>query len=189
MIANAHAPGKGGALRTGVEATTGEVLCFLDGDVEGFDSSTVDRLVAPLADPGIVLVKPTYERPLWGRPGEGGRVTELVARPLLARLHPELAHIRQPLAGETVVRRAALDTVDLASGYAIELALLLDVASRFGPGAIAQVDLGSRVHHNRALHELRGQADEVIGAILDRATLRPRPAPTAVTTPEVPLLR
>lgn len=181
VVPNAHTSGKGGALRTAVEVTSGEVLCFLDGDVRGFDASVLDHLLAPMADPGVVLVKPRYRRPLWGRPGEGGRVTELVARPLLARLRPDLAAIEQPLAGESVVRRAALDGIDLADGYGIEVALLMDVAARFGADAIAQVDLGERAHRNRPLRELRGQADEVIEAVLARCAAPPPSTPAPNT--------
>jgi glucosyl-3-phosphoglycerate synthase len=138
---------------------------FLDADVRNFGMHYVTRLVEPLvADPTFVMVKGTYRRP-----GDaGGRVTELLARPLLRRLFPELAFLRQPLAGEVAVRRDALDGVVLEPGYGVEIGMLIDIARRFGPAAIAQVDLGERMHRNRPLAELAGQADEVLEAVLAR---------------------
>lgn len=159
-------PGKGAAMAAGLGASTGDIVVFLDADVRNFGMHYVTRLVEPLlADRTIVMVKGTYERP--GDAG-GGRVTELLARPLLRRLFPELAFLRQPLAGEVAVRRSALDGLVLEAGYGVEVGMLLDVARRFGPSAIAQVDLGERVHRNRPLTELAGQADEVLDAILSR---------------------
>lgn len=159
-------PGKGGAMAAGVAASTGDIVVFLDADVRNFGLHYVTRLVEPLLiDASLVMVKGTYERP--GEAG-GGRVTELLARPLLRRLHPDLAFLRQPLAGEVAVRRDALDGLVLDPGYGVEIGMLLDVAGRYGPSAIAQVDLGERVHRNRPLAELAGQADEVLAAVLAR---------------------
>jgi glucosyl-3-phosphoglycerate synthase len=161
-------PGKGAAMAAGLAASTGDIVVFLDADVRNFGMHYVSRLVEPLvADPSIVMVKGTYERP--GAAG-GGRVTELLARPLLRKLFPELAFVRQPLAGEVAVRREALEGLVLEPGYGVEIGMLIDVARRFGPSAIAQVDLGERVHRNRPLDELAGQADEVLEAVLSRST-------------------
>lgn len=165
--------GKGRAMAAGAAATTGDVVVFLDADVENFGSHFVTGLVGPLVDdPGVVMVKAFYERPLHGEPSGGGRVTELVARPLIDLLFPDLGHIRQPLAGETAIRRAALDAAELDPGYGVELGLLVDVAERAGVRAIAQVDLGTRVHRNRPLAELRGHATDVLRAGLSRAGAR-----------------
>ena len=159
-------PGKGAAMAAGLAAATGDIVVFLDADVRSFGLHYVTRLVEPLlADLHVVLVKGTYRRP--GDAG-GGRVTELLARPLLRRLVPELAFVRQPLAGEVAVRRDALDGLVLEPGYGVEIGMLIDVARRFGPTAIAQADLGERVHRNRPLVELAGQADEVLEAVLAR---------------------
>jgi len=159
--------GKGAAMAAGLAESTGDIVVFLDADVRNFGMHYVTRLVEPLlADPTFVLVKGTYQRP--GDAG-GGRVTELLARPLLRRLFPELAFVRQPLAGEVAVRRDALEGMVLEPGYGVEIGMLLDVARRFGPSAIAQADLGERVHRNRPLDELAGQADEVLEAVLSRS--------------------
>ena len=98
----------------------------------------------------------------------GGQVTELLTRPLLRRFFPALADVTQPLAGECAVRRAALEGVDLADGYGIEIGLLVDVYRRYGRDATVEVGLGERVHRNRPLHDLRPHADDVLGAVADR---------------------
>lgn len=101
---------------------------FLDADVTNFHSRFITTLVTPLVtNLSVQLVKPRYRRPLHDQPSGGGRVTELLARPLLARFHPELAHLHQPLAGESAVRRAALTDIELSDGYAIEIGLLIDI--------------------------------------------------------------
>lgn len=170
VLVSLAGPGKGQALAAGVAATSADVVVFLDADVTNVSERFVTALVAPLLlDPGVQLVKGRYRRSLHGLPGEGGRVTELVARPLLDRFFPELAAVGQPLAGETAVRRAALDGVVLEDGYAVEIALLLDVYRRWGAEAIAEADLGERVHRNRALADLRHQAAAVLDAVLARA--------------------
>ena len=169
-------PGKGQALRRAVEEAVGDVLVFLDADVRNFDSHFVSGLLGPvLTEPGTALVKATYRRPLAGSDGPGGRVTELVARPLLARLFPELASVAQPLAGECAAPRSVLEAVPFADGYGVEIGLLIDVAARCGAGALAQVDLGERVHRNRPLDELAPQAAAVIDVVLDRAGVPAKP--------------
>ena len=168
--AGAGGAGKGEAMAAGVAATTGDLVVFLDADVENFGPHFVTGLLGPLlADPDVVLVKAVYDRPLHGAPTGGGRVTELVARPVIDLLFPELAHVRQPLAGETALRREVLERVGLEGGYGVEMGLLVDVAEAYGTGAIAQVDLGTRVHRNRPLDQLRPQATDVLRAALSRA--------------------
>jgi glucosyl-3-phosphoglycerate synthase len=162
--------GKGGAMARGAAGATGDVVVFLDGDVANFGPHFVTGLAGPLlVDRRLRLVKGTYRRPVAGDEAGGGRVTELVARPVLSILFPELEGVRQPLAGETAVRREVLAQVPLAPGWGVELALLLDVAGGWGTAAIAQVDLGVRVHRNRPLHELAPQARAVLQVALERA--------------------
>jgi len=170
VVPNEGGPGKGQALARAVNATTADLLVFLDADVVNLSERFVTGLVAPLIDgPAVQLVKGTYRRALHGRPGEGGRVTELMARPLLDRFFPPLAVIGQPLAGESAIRRSALQELVLEEGYGIEIALLIDVYRRWGIRAIAEVDLGERQHRNRPLDELRPQAAAVLHAVLARA--------------------
>ena len=171
ISAGAGGGGKGRAMAAGLSATDGDVVVFLDADVTDFGPHFVVGLLGPLLSgpEGLQLVKAFYERPIEGRVGGGGRVTELVARPVIELLFPALTHVRQPLAGETAARRGALDHITLEPGYGVELGLLVDVAEAYGVGAIAQVDLGSRAHRNRPLEELRPQATDVLRAALSRA--------------------
>jgi len=170
MVVRRSGPhGKGAAMAEAARAAHGDLVVFLDADVTNFATSFVAGLLGPLLlDEGIVMVKGSYRRALDGVPGEGGRVTELLARPLLERLFPELAFVRQPLAGEVAIRRSALDQLVLEPAYGVEVGMLIDVARRHGPNAVAQVDLGERIHRNRTLGELAGQAREVLAAVMDR---------------------
>jgi glucosyl-3-phosphoglycerate synthase len=164
--------GKGQAMRTALRATDGDLIVFVDADVTNFGPHFVTGLLGPLVfDESVTLVKGLYERPLHGAPDGGGRVTELMAKPVIDLLFPYLASIEQPLAGETAAPRWVLEKCGLADGYAVELALLIDVAALFGVGTITQVDLGVRVHRNRPLAELRPQATDILRAALARAPL------------------
>lgn len=164
--------GKGHAMRQGLAATTAGIVVFVDGDLASLEPGHIHALSEPLLNNSCaMLVKPAYRRALHGRAGEGGRVTELVARPLLQLFWPEIAHLSQPLAGECAIRRTALVGIDLADGYAVELALLVDLYTRFGAEAIIEVDLGERIHRNRPLRELTAQARDIIAAALVRADI------------------
>ena len=165
--------GKGAAMRRGLAETSGDVIVFLDGDVQGFGTHFVTGLLGGLlCRKETMLVKACYRRPLGENPTDGGRVTELLARPVLALLFPELSGVVQPLAGEVAVRRRALQDVALADGYGVEMGMLIDIAGRYGTGSIAQVDLDVRIHRNRALHELAPQARDVLDVALRRAGFR-----------------
>ncbi len=167
---DADGGGKGQAMRLAMEAADGDLIVFVDADVTNFAAHFVTGLLGPLLlDGSTTLVKGYYRRPLHGATDGGGRVTELVAKPLIDLFFPALDGIVQPLAGETAAPRAVLEKCGLADGYAVELALLVDVASEFGADTIAQVDLGVRVHRNRPLSELRPQATEIIRTALLRA--------------------
>jgi glucosyl-3-phosphoglycerate synthase len=162
--------GKGQAMAAALAASTGDLVVFLDADVANTTPAFVTGMLGPLLFfDEIALVKGFYTRPLHGDPTGGGRVTELVARPVLELLFPELSDIRQPLAGETAAHRWVFEKVGFADGYGVELGLLIDVAHLLGPGVLAQVDLGVRIHRNRPLHELRPQATDVLRAALARA--------------------
>ncbi|MGA3214734.1 MAG: glucosyl-3-phosphoglycerate synthase [Acidimicrobiales bacterium] len=167
--------GKGEAMRLGLAASTGDIIVFLDGDVENFGIHFVTGLLGPVfSNPETMLVKACYRRPIGDSPTGGGRVTELVARPALALLFPELRGVVQPLAGEVAVRREALEHIELADGYGVEVGMLIDISRRYGIGAIAQVDLDVRTHRNRPLSELAPQARDVLEVVLGRAGVRRR---------------
>lgn len=155
--------GKGSAMRTGIARMTSDVGVFLDADVTGFDPAFVARLVAPLlTDPSLVLVKAFYDRPT--HDGGGGRVTELVARPEIARRAPELAGFVQPLAGECAFVRDAMVDLPVVSGYGVDVGLLLHTVRKHGLDAIAQADLGQREHHHQGLPALGRMALQVRAA-------------------------
>jgi glucosyl-3-phosphoglycerate synthase len=160
-------PGKGEAMWKSLFAVTGDVLVFMDADLTEWDTHFVTGLLGPLLTDGRVdLVKGFYDRPMTGEraeaPSEGGRVTELVARPLLALHWPELAGVVQPLAGEWAVRRRLLERVPVPAGYAVELSVLLEAYERGGLEALAQVDLGLRKHGHQGLRDLGAMALEIL---------------------------
>ena len=164
--------GKGVAMTAGLAATTAELVVFLDADVLNTGDDFIPRLLQPLlVNSGVQLVKGYYDRPLHHMPSGGGRVTELAARPILSLLYPGLGEIRQPLAGETAGRRRALSQIVLEPTYGVEIALLIDIAQRFGAESLAQVDLGIRRHRNRPLDELRPMAVDVLRAALSRSSI------------------
>lgn len=170
--------GKGNALWKSLHACMGDLVCWLDADLRNFDAETVTRLVEPLlTDAGTVLVKASYLRSFEGAPTGGGRVTELVARPLLSLFFPKLADIVQPLGGEYAARRDALEVLPFVEGWGVELGLLVDVVDRFGRDAVAQVDLGTREHRNRPVQELAAQSLAIIATALRRADLMHFDAP------------
>ena len=178
--------GKGQALWRGVHVTGGDIVAFCDADVTGFGAGFVLGVVGPLlAYDDVHLVKGFYRRSFQGQPGEGGRVTELVARPLVSLLFPHLAAFLQPLAGECAARREVLEAVPFVGGYGVDLGLLIDVADRFGAGCLSQCDLGQRDHRNRPLAELRPQAAVILRLGLQRAgvALSGQPGPSVEPHP------
>jgi len=165
--------GKGDNLWRGLTAARGDIVCFVDADSTDFGPHFVHRLVEPLLDqPGIKYVKGSYRRP-W-RDGDevkqtgGGRVTTLLARPLLRRFYPELAWLQQPLAGEMAARRSLFESVPFATGYGLDIGLLIDIYRRVGAQAICQADLHTRQNRHRSLDKLGPMSD----AILESVTVR-----------------
>ncbi|MFE0152846.1 glucosyl-3-phosphoglycerate synthase [Nonomuraea sp. NPDC059007] len=161
--------GKGEALWKSLAVTSGDLVAFVDSDIRNFQSSLVTGLLGPLlAHPGLAYVKGCYDRPLRGAPTGGGRVTELVARPLLNLHWPELAGFMQPLAGEYAGRRSALERVPFITGYGVELGLLIDLLSLAGLDALAQVDLGAREHSHQSTEALGAMASQIMLAAWSR---------------------
>jgi glucosyl-3-phosphoglycerate synthase len=162
--------GKGEALWKSLFVARGEIVVWCDADVRDFSPAFVVGLVGPLLRYGdLAFVKGFYERPAAADGAGGGRVTELVARPTISLLFPELAAVVQPLAGEYAGRRSVLEQLPFVQGYGVDLGLLIDLVNRFGIEALAQTDLGVRVHRNRPLDELAPQAMQVLQTALRRA--------------------
>ena len=180
--------GKGEALWKSLHESTGNVVVWVDADIVDFDPAFVVGLLGPLlTDDGIDFVKGHYHRPEYDGVG-GGRVTELLARPLLSQFFHDLAEVAQPLSGEYAGRRSLLERLPFMAGYGVDVALLIDAAREVGVGRLAQVDLGVRHHRNRSLDELGPMALAVSQAILDRAGVRP-PGPAILRRPgKTPLI-
>jgi glucosyl-3-phosphoglycerate synthase len=169
----ASQPGKGEALWKSLYATTGDIVAFIDADLKDFDPQFAVGLLGPLlADPDVAFVKAFYDRPLQSGhtllPAGGGRVTEILARPLLNLHWPSLAGFVQPLAGEYAGRRSLLERIPFVSGYGVDIAMLIDVVERVGLDAMAQVDLGCRLHRNSSDAALGRMAAQVYLAVLSR---------------------
>ncbi len=160
--------GKGEVLWKSLLETTGDLVLWCDADLVEFDHRFVSGLLGPLlCEPDVDFVKGFYNRPVNDGEG-GGRVTELVAKPLIALLFPELVPIIQPLAGEYGGRRSLLENLPFVEGYGVEMGLLIDIVRQVGVSSMVQVDLDVRHHRNRSLLELAPQAAEIMSTILRR---------------------
>jgi glucosyl-3-phosphoglycerate synthase len=169
--------GKGDAMWRALSVLEGDIVCFLDADTEGFSAHFATGLVGPLVcegevGHGVEFVKAFYRRPFEqggvSLPEGGGRVNHLLARPALALFYPELACVRQPLAGEVAARRELLERIPFATGYGVEIGMLIDVWREVGLAGMAQVDL--EVHRNRhqPLQELTPMAQTVLATLARR---------------------
>ena len=165
-------PGKGEVLWKSLAVTSGDVVAFIDSDLTDPHPALITGLLGPLlCQPGVSLVKGCYDRPLAGVDAtSGGRVTELVARPLLSRLAPDLAGVVQPLSGEYAARRSLLERLPFVSGYGVEVGMLLDALRLVGLDALAQVDLGHCAHRNQSTAALGRMAAQVLSTVLSRST-------------------
>ncbi|MFI5661105.1 glucosyl-3-phosphoglycerate synthase [Streptomyces sp. NPDC051684] len=142
--------GKGEVLWRSLFVTSGDIVCFVDADLQEFSADFVSGIVGPLlTEPGVQFVKAMYDRPLAGAAGQGGRVTELMARPILNLHWPQLAGFVQPLGGEYAARRSLLERLPFPVGYGVELGLLVDALHTVGLDALAQVDVGVRKHRHQ----------------------------------------
>jgi glucosyl-3-phosphoglycerate synthase len=171
--------GKGDAMWRALGACEGELVCFLDADTEGFSAHFACGLLGALVcEPGVQFAKAFYRRPLQaeGEPaGEGGgRVNHLMARPALELLYPPLAAVRQPLAGEVAATRELLERLPFATGYGVEIAMLIDAWQAVGLGAMAQVDLDEHRNPHKTLAELAPMARTVLATIASRLSAEGR---------------
>lgn len=171
--------GKGDALWRALVLRPADRYVFVDADVVGLTASSVEALLTALDRPGVRLAKGAFARrqesdgqirPL------GGRVTELLAKPLLQALAPELRNVREPLSGQLAVDGATIRAMPLVTGFGVEIAMLLDIAREYGPEAIASVDIGELTHHAKDDASLIPMAHEVATALLASCGLiRPWP--------------
>lgn len=158
--------GKGAAIWKSQYVVNGDIILFVDGDIIDFDERFIIGLIGPLLFNGTLeIVKAAYRRPLIAEEkiieNYGGRVTELLVRPLINMFIPELSEIRQPLAGEYSVRKKTLEKLELYAGYGIDLGLLLEYYYNFGIASIGQVEMEIRSHRNRSLLELSKMGFEI----------------------------
>jgi glucosyl-3-phosphoglycerate synthase len=168
--------GKGDAMWRALAVAAGELIVYLDSDTRDFSPHFATGMLGPLicAEEGVQFVKGHFRRPYSAdagsqQPVDGGRVTELTARPLLSAFYPELAAFIQPLAGEVAARRSFLETLPFATGYAIETSMLLHARDRLGgTEGMAQVDLEERQNRHQPLRALGPMAYAVLGVILER---------------------
>jgi nucleotide-binding universal stress UspA family protein len=165
--------GKGEALWKSLYETSGDIVVWADTDVRNWHPRFVYGTLGPLlAEPRLQYVKGYYQRPIVEggvlKEGGGGRVTELVARPLVNLFYPELSGFIQPLAGEYAGRRALLETIPFFTGYAVEIGHLIDIAERVGIEGLGQVDLERRVHRNQELEGLSRMSFVILQAVMKR---------------------
>lgn len=165
--------GKGDAMWRALSVVQGDYVVYLDSDTLDFcPRFAVGLLGALLSDERVRFVKGAFRRPFTTGgselPDQGGRVTELCARPLLAAFYPPLAEFAQPLAGEIGARREVLEEIPFATDFGVEIGMLIDVYERFGIEAMAQADLGERRNQHQPLVELGRMAYKVQAAVLRR---------------------
>jgi glucosyl-3-phosphoglycerate synthase len=165
--------GKGEALWKSVYETSGDIIVWADTDVRNWHPRMVYGTLGPLLhEPRLQYVKGYYQRPIVSdgvlKEGGGGRVTELVARPLINLFFPELSGMIQPLAGEYAGRRTLLESIPFFTGYAVEIGHLIDAADRVGIEGLGQVDLERRVHRNQELEGLSRMSFVILQAVMKR---------------------
>jgi len=165
--------GKGENLWKALHVAAGDIVCYIDGDISSFHPGFITGLVGPLlTDPEIDYVKAFYERPLaYGdefHSTGGGRVSEILIRPLISLFYPELNFILQPLSGEYAARRSTLEALAFPVGYGVEIAHLIDLARDGKIPRIAQTDLVKRIHRNRDDDELGSMAFAILRVVLRR---------------------
>jgi glucosyl-3-phosphoglycerate synthase len=170
------AQGKGDAMWRALSVARGDIVMFADSDSDDFVEQYVYGTLGPLlADPQLQFVKGAFRRPF--KQGEekildgGGRVTELMAKPLINLFYPQLAGFVQPLAGEFAARRELLARVPFFTGYGVEIGMLIDVFDRVGLGAMAQVDLGTRQNRHQTLGSLSRMSSVVLRTVAAREGL------------------
>ena len=165
--------GKGENLWKAIHQLKGDIICYVDADISNIHPRFVYGLVAPLIKQAEVqYVKAFYDRPLnyssGLRSSGGGRVTEILIRPLFSLFYPELTNIIQPLSGEYAARREVLEMIPFPIGYGVETSHLLDLYEKFGLNAFAQTDLDRRVHRNQTTNALGKMSFGILQTFINR---------------------
>lgn len=166
--------GKGENLWKALYVTQGDIIVYLDADIKNIHHRFAYGLLGPLlTNDTVKYSKAFYDRPIATskdkiRPTGGGRVTELVIRPLFSLFFPELTQILQPLSGEYAGFRELFEKVPFPIGYGIETSLILDICEQWGLDVIAQVDLDKRVHRNQDTRALGKMAFVIMETFLKR---------------------
>ncbi len=164
--------GKGCAMWKALTVIGGSIVVYVDADIRNFDERFIYGLVGPiLAKSETCFVKACYDRPYVLEDGtivqgEGGRVTEILVRPLLTSFYPELSGFEQPLAGEYAIRRSLAERIPFVSGYGVELGLLIAINRLCGTGVFAQTSMGTRIHRNRNIQDLGRMSSGILTAAL-----------------------
>ncbi|HEV3069855.1 MAG TPA: glucosyl-3-phosphoglycerate synthase [Solirubrobacteraceae bacterium] len=183
--------GKGDAMWRALSVLAGELVCFLDADTHDFSAHFASGVLGPLVcEPQVAFVKGFYRRPFAHEgvslPEGGGRVNHLLARPALAVFYPELAGVRQPLAGEVAARRELLEKLPFTTGYGVEMGMLLDAWHLLGGVGVAQVDLEVHRNTHQPLSSLTSMAQTVLATVAVRLQREGRLTPEGSALP--PLL-
>lgn len=171
--------GKGENLWKALHLLEGDIIVYVDSDINNIHPRFVYGLLGPLIkDPEIYYVKAFYDRPLAFsqgiRPTGGGRVTEILVRPLFSLFYPELTAIIQPLSGEYAGRRSILEQIPFPVGYGVETAMLIDIFEKLGLNGFAQTDLDSRVHRNQETIALGRMSFGILRTLFNRLTREQR---------------
>ncbi len=165
--------GKGESLWKSIYLLNGDIIIWIDADIKNIHPKFVYGLVGPLlTDPTIGYVKAFYDRPISAgsrmRPTGGGRVSEIMMRPIMNLFFPELNGFIQPLSGEYAGRRSMLETLQFDIGYGVEICLLIDILEKFGLDSMAQVDLDKRVHKNKQMPALTQMSFGILHAFFEK---------------------
>lgn len=172
--------GKGDSLWRTLSVLPGDVLVFLDADIDGDLAGAARKLAAPiLASQSCHFVKGYFTRlqPASSdspasdadtTPLVGGRVTEMVARPLIAQLAPWLSPIREPLSGQVALSREFAMRLTVVTSYGLEIAMLFDAAMILGVDNIAEVDIGTIVNPRKPGSDLDDMGAQVTSTLADR---------------------
>lgn len=176
-LPEARVSGKGTAIWKSLFAARGDIIVCVDADIVNFKPHFIYGLIGPFLKNGnVVFAKAYYSRPLAiGNntfENYGGRVTEILVRPMLSAFVPEIAHIFQPLSGEYAFRKGPIESIPFSSGYGVEIGLIFDIYRKYGLGTFAQVNMGTRRHRNRTVPELGKMAFGILQTLFRKLEIK-----------------